>query len=248
MVLVPAGEFVMGSEEGQLNERPQRKVVVARSFYIDRTEVTCEDFSKFLMAVRPKFLPPPGWTSFEPPKGKEKFSVSSVTVYEAAAYAAWAGKRLPTEEEWEKAARGTDGRRYPWGDRWSPNMGAVSAASRVVTEFANAASPYGCIGMAGNVREWTGSAYTLALKSEPGIPAFLTPFAYLFHGITLKTQYARQVATLESLGGVATDDRVVKGGPYRFRTAFESRSAFRENVEGTERDETIGFRCALDAP
>jgi formylglycine-generating enzyme required for sulfatase activity len=246
MVLVPADSFIMGSDKGQTNELPQRKLDL-RAFYIDLHEVSNAEYSKFLLATRPRFIPPPGWADFNPPKGKENFAVANITAYEADAYAQWAGKRLPTEEEWEKAARGKDGRLYPWGDRWDPEMGAASVAPRDVNRFPNAASPYGCIGMAGNVREWTASPYTLALKSEPGIPFFLTPFAYLFNGITLKTKYAKQVATLESLGGAATDDRVVKGGPTNLRAAFECRCSCREDYEASTREETLGFRCAKDA-
>ena len=294
MVLVSADSFIMGSDQGQTNELPQRKLDLP-AFYMDVREVTNAEYSKFLqatrhmspeefqgllkaeydailqatrrmrpnacdqifnsaysqylLAMRPPLIPPPGWTGFNPPKGKEACAVSNISAYEAGLYARWAGKRLPTEEEWEKAARGKDGRCYPWGDRWDPDMGATSVESRDVNQFPNAASPYGCIGMAGNVREWTGSPYALAIKSDTGgVPAFLAPFAYLFNGITLKTKYAKPVGALESTGGVATDDRVVKGGPTQFRGAFECRSSFRESYETSTRDETIGFRCAKDAP
>jgi len=249
MVLVPADSFIMGSDKGQINERrPERKLDLP-AFYMDIHEVTNAEYSKFLLATRPRFIPPPGWKDFDPPKGKESFAVSNVTAYEADAYAQWAGKRLPTEAEWEKAARGKDGRLYPWGDRWDPEMGATLIEPRDVNSFPNAASPYGCIGMEGNVREWTATPYMLAKAAEPD-----NPVAWLFAGVQIrlsqafKTDFGRKVTTLESLGGVPTDDRVVKGGPTRLRGDFECRCSFREDYEASTREGTLGFRCAKDAP
>jgi formylglycine-generating enzyme required for sulfatase activity len=241
MVLIPAGPFIMGSDKGQLNERRKRTITLP-AFFIDRFEVTNADYSKFLTATG--HLPPPGWPSPQPPRNKENCPVVDVTVHDALAYAKWAKKRLPTEEEWEKAARGPEGYDYPWGNEWKKGMGAESVESRRVTEFENARSPYGCIGMAGNVREWTSSKYTLNLKPDPGVPSFLQPFAYLFGGIELKTKYAQQTATLQSLSGVDRDVRVVKGGPSWLRDPSDCRAPFRESMPAETRDPSLGFRCA----
>ena len=242
MVLVPAGPFIMGSDEGQLNERRKRTVTLS-AFFIDRFEVTNAEYSKFLVATG--YLPPPGWTSPRPPKGKEDFPVANVTLYDAMACAKWAKKRLPTEEEWEKAARGPNGLTYPWGNEWKADIGAESAVARPVTALEQARSPYDCVGMVGNVREWTSSKYTLNMKPEPGVPFFLQPFAWLFGGIELKTKYARQTETLQSLSGQEHDVRVVKGGPSWLRTYSDCRAAFREAVPAETRDPSLGFRCAL---
>ncbi|HID22010.1 MAG TPA: hypothetical protein EYP14_06370, partial [Planctomycetaceae bacterium] len=130
MVFIPAGEFLMGttSEEVQrlakqydvhpsvfASETPRRMVYV-KAFWIDRYPVTNGQYQKFVDATGHR--PPPAWRGRTCPKGLEDHPVVTVNWHDAAAYARWAGKRLPTEEEWEKAARGTDGRLYPWGDEW----------------------------------------------------------------------------------------------------------------------------------
>src|SRR5207237_8392709 len=104
MVLVPAGNFVQGTNDPDADEdaRPQRRVYLP-AFYIDRDLVTNAGFARF----RP---------SFHYPAAQGKHPGTNLPYEDAAAYAAWEGKRLPTDSEWEKAARGTDGRRYPWGN------------------------------------------------------------------------------------------------------------------------------------
>ena len=148
MVLVPAGEFIMGSNTGDADETPQRKVYLP-AFYIDRCEVTNAQFKKFD-------------PSFNYPKGKDNYP-ALVTWEQANAYAKWAGKRLPTEAEWEKAARGTDGRLFPWGNFWDLSLTVWDTNSPVGTNPAGA-SPYGTLDMAGNVWEWTADWY----KPYPG--------------------------------------------------------------------------------
>ena len=149
MVYVPAGEFIMGSEIGDDDERPQRLVHVD-AFFIDKYEVSNAEFKKF--------KPPHG---FKP--GEENHAVMNATWEEADAYAKWIGKRLPTEAEWEKAARGTDGRMFPWGNRYDITMAALREGDRVDTAPAGV-SPYGCYNMAGNVWEWVSDWY----KPYPG--------------------------------------------------------------------------------
>src|SRR5690349_20022879 len=113
MAYIPGGEFQMGSNDGDELERQQHKVTV-RPFFIDLYEVTCEDYEKFLKASSHR--PPPSWKNQNYPPGAAHKPVTDVNWDDANAYAQWAGKRLPTEEEWEFAARRTDGRRYPWGN------------------------------------------------------------------------------------------------------------------------------------
>jgi formylglycine-generating enzyme required for sulfatase activity len=122
MVLVPLGEFLMGSPDGTDafdDERPQRRIYIG-AFWIDRHEVTNADYEAFVKATGhrvPENANPSAslWQNSAPLPGSEKHPVVNVGWDDAAGYCQWQGKRLPTEAEWEKAARGTDGRRYPWG-------------------------------------------------------------------------------------------------------------------------------------
>jgi formylglycine-generating enzyme required for sulfatase activity len=125
MVLIPAGEFIMGSPEGSdgfPDERPQRRVLLS-AFRIDRFEVTNADYAQFVREAghRAPANANPAVTLWEgntPASGTESHPVVNVSWEDASAYCRWRGTRLPTEAEWEKAARGTDGRRYPWGHDW----------------------------------------------------------------------------------------------------------------------------------
>jgi len=152
MVCIPAGKYVYGSDDGDADEAPRRELVMARSFYIDVHEVTNEQYATFCRERR--YSPPSLWPEGRPPAGREREPVTGVTWGDAAAYAAWAGKRLPTEAEWERAARGTDGRLYPWGNEWKPGKGVFRFAPAPVGA-AGDRSPDGCADMAGNVAEWT---------------------------------------------------------------------------------------------
>jgi iron(II)-dependent oxidoreductase len=153
MAFIPAGPFKMGSDEFE-EEGPAREVYVD-AFYIDKYEVTNVQYEKFWKSTGHR--PPLNW-------GKPGFNgpdqpVTGVSWEDAADYAAWAGKRLPSEAEWEKAARGTDSRRYPWGNKWSEGRcrsGNKNSTSGPVSvgSHPDGASPYGCHDMAGNAWEW----------------------------------------------------------------------------------------------
>lgn len=160
MVYVPGGEFMMGYGAGELQERPAHKVAV-NSFFIDRNEVTCEEYSIFISATGHRA--PKWWENGHYPEGYARRPVTGIDWDDANAYAAWAGKRLPAEEEWEFAARGTDGRRYAWGNEWRPNM-ANDISSKLahttdVGSYPAGASPFGANDMIGNAWEWTASDY-----------------------------------------------------------------------------------------
>src|SRR5215216_5000996 len=158
MVYVNGGEFLMGTDDGDEYERPAHKVAVA-PFFMDSTEVTCEQYQQFVRATGHR-LPPP-WTNNSYPPGSAKLPVTGVDWYDADAYAKWVKKRLPTEEEWEFAARSNDGRRYPWGNNWirgAANAGDSSAQQLVnVGNYPTGKTPSGLMDLAGNAWEWTSS-------------------------------------------------------------------------------------------
>jgi formylglycine-generating enzyme required for sulfatase activity len=156
MVAVPAGEFQMGSEDGPSDERPAARVHLA-AFWIDRTEVTN---GRYAACVEAGACTPPVGPAFADAT-RADHPVSLVSWTQAAAYCRWVGKRLPTEAEWEKAARGADGRAYPWGSGFEAdrvNAGYTSGTS-AAGSHPGGASPYGVLDMAGNVWEWTASLY-----------------------------------------------------------------------------------------
>lgn len=176
MVTIPGGPFTMGSDAGPQDERPARQVTLP-AFAIDRFPVTNVQFAELLNAVGHTNAKGERLFDHDDPdarihqaggkwiadKGFESHPVVEVSWVGAREYCAWRGKRLPTEAEWEKAARGTDGRKYPWGgtppDRTRARFGAAYNETAPVDGFPNGASPYGVHDMAGNAWEWVSSAY-----------------------------------------------------------------------------------------
>jgi len=231
MVYVPGGEFRLGRDDGDDYERPAHPVKVS-PFFIDVTEVTNEAYQKFVDANG--YLPPPSWKDGKFPAGSEKLPVTDVSWEDANAYAKWAGKRLPTEEEWEFAARGTDNRLYPWGIDWKPGFSNITESGggkkklAPVGSFAQGVSPFNTLDMSGNAWEWTASD----LKAYPG------------GNLKVPDEYAK--STL----------KVIRGGsfsvPPERATATVRRGwpASREDwPEGANPDYSqTGFRCAQDAP
>ncbi|MFQ5449775.1 MAG: formylglycine-generating enzyme family protein [Nitrospinaceae bacterium] len=219
MVLVPAGEFIMGSNERWDDEAPEF-IASTGAFYIDLYEVTNEDYKKFVDAA--KRTPPYHWPGGKIPRGKEKHPVVYVNWFDARDYCQWAGKRLPTEEEWEKAARGEDGNIYPWGNVWtldkSNNPYKHSTGTEPVGSYPEGRSPYGLYDMSGNVWEWVDSFYL----PHPG-------------NIVQRAEYGR-------------DKRVLKGGSWFDCLSYGcglsaptfNRSFFTPEV----RNNSFGFRCA----
>ncbi len=124
MVAIPAGEFIMGSDTGRADEQPAHSVYLD-AYEMDRYEVTNAQYRRFLLAMAGQ--PPRHWSGKTYPAGQADYPVVGVSWYDADAYCRWAGKRLPTEAEWEKACRGVDGRVYPWGDEWEPARANVDA-------------------------------------------------------------------------------------------------------------------------
>ncbi len=218
LVLVPAGNFIMGDDE----ESPRREVFVD-AFYIDRFEITTGRYAKFLEATG-SARPPDGWESMDPGRHDE-LPVGGVDWNDAAAYCKWAGRRLPTETEWEKAARGMDERRFPWGndrptfDRLNyqnASPGAYLGGLKKVGTHPAGRSPYGVHDMAGNVAEWTADWYAEGFPvSERRNPR----------------------------GPESGASKVIRGGG-RFEPAERMNSARRSHGNPELRSEDIGFRCA----
>ena len=168
MVTIPAGEFVMGSPEGKgrADERPQRAVYLD-AYLIDQVEVTNQRYMDFVKATGHRNPPNPYATGpLLTIKEIDQLPVVQTTWYDAKAYCTWAKKRLPTEAEWEKAARGTDGRLYPWGNEPPTEKRANfdrewedEHTLHAVGSLPDGDSPYGVKDMAGNAREWVSDWY-----------------------------------------------------------------------------------------
>lgn len=162
MVYVLGGVLRVGRDEGDKNEMPAH-VETVKPFFIDRTEVTNADYLKFIEATG--YEAPPSWKGGRFADGADNLPVTDVTWEDATAYATWIGKRLPTEVEWEFAARGPEGRLYPWGDTFQPEAANISAKAgekkqfAPVGQFAGGASIFGALDMAGNAWEWTASDF-----------------------------------------------------------------------------------------
>jgi sulfatase modifying factor 1 len=224
MALIPAGEFTMGSDKGDDDEQPIHKVFLD-SFYIDRFEVTNGRFAKFVEAIHSE--PPWGFADKETPVLRPDQPVRWVNWMDAVGYCLWAGKRLPTEAEWEKAARGSDGRAYPWGNDPPTPAHAVfglKEGSDTVSAIGNrdkGKSPYGVHDLAGNLYEWTTDWYD--------------------------EQFYSKNPAINPKGPSEGTAKVQRGGSY-VNGAYRLRSSFRTKGDPTEHDPNVGFRCAQDVP
>jgi iron(II)-dependent oxidoreductase len=164
MVEIPAGESTMGNDAGDDDEKPAHTVTLD-AFEIDMFEVTNADFAKFVeetgYQTEAEKAGEGGWRAYA--EGRDNHPVVKVTWNDADAYCQWAGKRLPTEAEWEKAAKGKEGFLYPWGNEWDPAKANIKESgfrgTVTVGSFAEGASPYGVFDMAGNVWEWIADWY-----------------------------------------------------------------------------------------
>ena len=190
MVPVPEGPFIMGHDrsDGRLgvevgvDSLPRHQVDV-EAFWIDRTEVNVAQYRSFLTETGYGSFPAQAYTT-RPPRPDDP--MMAVNFEDARRYCAWKGKRLPTEAEWEKAARGTDGRLYPWGNVWDPAKAVHHTADRETPDAVGShpenASPYGALDMAGNVMEWTDSWYDAHPGNDLERRAFGTRYGILKGG------------------------------------------------------------------
>ena len=174
MIYISSGEFLKGTEkarsidrvmrypEREISLRPEefpKKSVFVKGFYIDKYEITNGGYLDFVKETGHR--PPRHWKDGMYPIGKKDFPVVNVSFSDALGYAVWAGKRLPTEDQWEKAAAGEGGRMFPWGDEFDARMtntweSGIREPTRV-DKYEEGKSPYGVFGMGGNVMEWTGT-------------------------------------------------------------------------------------------
>jgi formylglycine-generating enzyme required for sulfatase activity len=239
MVLVSAGEFWMGSDGGDERSRPRRRIHLD-GYYLDRYEVTNAQFKAFVESQsyqRQDVWSPAGWQwrmkrsglpgsryATEPKWNDPRQPVVGVSWYEADAYCRFAGKRLPTEAEWEKAARGAEGQRYPWGPTFEPGRANTDEAGNgrtvAVGSYATGVSPYGVHDMVGNAAEWVADRYG--------------------------KDYYRTGPERNPTGPTAGGDRMVRGGSFDDDGKDASPIARRRQAP-EERSQKIGFRCAKDA-
>ena len=222
MVTVAAGDYTIGRDDGDDIEKPKHKVAL-KAFFIDKTEVTNAEYKKFVDATNHK--PPPHWKDKTFAEGQANFPVVQVTWQDANDYAKWAGKRLPTEVEWEAAARGVSGRKYPWGNEWNPafaNIGAGESGSIVeVGKYPGGQSPFGALDMIGNVWEWTADVLDVYPGSSLPLPD-----------------------TVDATKSY----RVIRGGAYDVkREKVNLDNSYRGFVEEGKAYPKTGFRCVKDA-
>ena len=225
MVEVPEGPFTMGSSEGDPDEVPAHPVYL-KTYYIDLKEVTQTEYDRFLKMTK---HPNPVVPVFEDDVSKLKgpdFPVMAITWNDAIAYCRWAGKRLPTEAEWEKAARGEGKRRYPWGSKFDQNYANVDGDDdgyrylAPVGSYEVGRSPFGLYDMTGNVAEWVEDNYS--------------------------ADYYQKSSYRDPTGPESEDVyKVIRGGSWR-ESRIGARLTKRFSAKMWRTDATVGFRCAKD--
>lgn len=230
MVLIPSGEFIMGSDETRGDARPEHKVSLD-AYYIDKYEVTNALYNEFIKYIKEakthsKCHPDEPKGSDHKPRMWEddyydnpEYPVTRITWYDAYAYAAWVGKRLPTEAEWEKAARGPNGNKWPWGNEWDPAKCLINEELSPVGSIETGKSFYGCYDMAGGVSEFCADWYE-------------------------RDRY-QQNHKRNPKGPEKGNQRILRGGS-RFGRGFLLRSTTRKFQEPQLFNMAVGFRCAKD--
>jgi gamma-glutamyl hercynylcysteine S-oxide synthase len=244
MVQIPAGAFLMGtnSERADPQDKPQHKVQLP-AYWMDKYLVTNAQYARFVAQTGHR--PPSSWKDGKIPKGEEMHPVTMVNWYDAQAYAKWAGKRLPTEEEWEKAARGTDGRRWPWGDKMESgrlntyyNVGSATD----VNAYPTGASPYGVLDMAGNVEEWTDDDFA----PYPGGNAPMELFQGKVPMLTSEKDKQMKVVDMVPVNAKGKY-KTLRGGSWK-GDPFSTSTYHRTPDWANYASDFYGFRCASSAP
>ena len=216
MGFIPAGWFTMGEDNGRASNQPQHRVYLDE-YCIHELEVTQQAFSKFLAETDYQAS---GWPRpFT--EADAALPATGVTWRDAQAYCQWAGLRLPSEAEWEKAARGTDGRRYPWGNDWDVHKANTAESSsgspKPVGSFSAGASPYGMLDMCGNAAEWVSDYF------DP--------------------EYYSASPDHNPTGPGLVSDHGLRGGSFA-STGEQSTTFFRDSSHSAQPNPRVGFRCA----
>lgn len=255
MLPVPGGTFQMGSDdEGELDERPRHAVNV-ESFLLDVTEVTQQHYAECVKAsacVAPDSLAGSALTSGRPEEfRKPDHPVSGVAWSDAVKYCAFRGKRLPSEAEWERAARGDDGRRYVWGDAPpDPKRHGVFGGrptTEAVGKYPDGKGPYGHFDLAGNVWEWVEDMYDpYAYRRESaarGVPGSCEEIQ-----ATLDYLRKHHLQGFTGKNPIPIEcERVLRGGAYNYGAGM-LRASNRVHHPASFRIAVAGFRCAKDLP
>ena len=234
MVLIPAGEFQMGSTKGERDEKPAHTVYLA-AFYIDKHEVTVGEYKTFVETTGHRSLP----ESVVRTSPTDQHPVVQVSWHDATAYAKWAGKRLPTEAEWEKAARGgLIAQDYPWGDaidasnaNYNKNTKSGTHDERTTPVGTYPANGYGLYDISGNVAEWCLDTYQRKCYAEASR-----------HNPIAGAENVQQAITNAD---VSKEKRVVRGGSWSFN-AKSVRVANRLAEKPSLLSSDVGFRCVRD--
>lgn len=239
-VEIPAGRFTMGTNRARADEydKPEHELELP-AFYIDKYPVTNAQYARFVLATGHR--PPLHWEDGKIPSGLELHPVTMVSWFDANRYAEWSGKRLPTEAEWEKAARGSDSRRWPWGNNMMPDklntyysLGATSS----VFQYTAGQSPYGVMDMAGNVSEWTNDDF-LAYKNSQAEPE-------VFMGkIAVANSPQDQALKVVDLINVDENYKVLRGGSWK-SDPFSTATYHRNYSWPHYASDFFGFRCVSD--
>jgi len=294
MLVVSGGRFTMGRDKGEINERPAHEVDVD-TFAMDRTEVSASDFAEFLNEIGnggELYFTPDEYatvvvaptddgekeTRFSARPGFERFPANNVSWKGADAYCRWRGKRLPTEAEWEKAARGTDRRRFPWGER-NPGEGLAQFGQVwqekkfdvlvPVDALPQGASPYGVLNMAGNVLEWVSDWYRQNFLDfcNPGGETNLDLVRQLAGQATAtfdadpsaagkagnatqgSAKRVRQIPPRNNPSGPSTGIfTVLRGGSWEDRQTDDLSTTRRYWLDPSQRFPHTGFRCSKGLP
>ena len=245
VIYIPAGSFLFGTDKKDLlgealslglpkpwyiDEGPEQDIFL-KAFYIDRYEVTNRRYKAYIDDLNA--IPPKHWEKSEFPDGQEEFPVVNVTWYDASNFCQWAGKKLPSEKQWEKAARGETGNKYPWGRDFHPDYANLSTkpgsqnSIASVGSYPRSTTPLGIHDLVGNVWEWVADDYSP------------------YKGSNYQSKYfGGQLKVLR--GQSAKDIGHFQGKAYLSALKMFSRSGYREFSDPDQPEIDVGFRCASE--